>query len=366
MSKIPVKVCIIGPVAPPNGGMALQGQLLKKLLQSDDIEVDYLAVNFPLKPKFLNHCRGLRAFLRLCVYIKYLWQATKTRPVLHILANSGWSWHLFSAPAIIIGQLRKCKVIINYRGGGADKFFKRQAKFIFPVLRRADTIIVPSVYLQQIFEKYNFKADVVPNIIAQSPIIQKNKSNLQGEPFIFVVTRNLEEIYGIHTIIDAMKLLQEDYSNFILKIAGSGPCLKMLEAQAKNLGLSDKIVFCGRLNRTQMQALYHNADIMINASTVDNMPNALLEALSYGVPIISTRVGGIPYMVEHMKTAILVEPQNAKAIKIALMQVIQDSVLRARLSENGLKSAKQYTWANIGPQWKQYYALGCNRETSHG
>lgn len=354
-----LKVCIIGPAAPPNGGMAMQGQLLKQLLQADGIEVDYLAVNFALKPKILNQLKIVRAVFRFIVYIHILWQKTKAQPVLHILANSGWSWHLFASPAIIMGKLRNCTVIVNYRGGGADTFFQRQSKFIFPILKKADKIIVPSLYLKQVFEKYELETSVVPNIIGHNiekkNLVKPKSMNFHHSPLIFVVTRNLEEIYGVHYILEAIALLHKEYDNFILKIAGSGPCLSVLQTQCHHLGLSKKVEFCGRLEREQIQFLYESADVMINASTVDNMPNALLEALSYGVPIISTRVGGIPFMVEHMQTAILVEPKNPQAIKSALIQVIQDPKLSKRLSVNGLESAKQYTWAQIGPQWKKHY-----------
>jgi len=360
MSTKALKVCIVGPIAPPSGGMAMQGQLLKRLLQSDGIEVDYLPVNFALKPSFLNQLKILRAVFRFIIYIYILFKKTKTKPVLHILSNSGWSWHLFSSPAIIVGKLRHCAVIVNYRGGGADKFFQQQSRFVFPILKKADKVIVPSLYLQKVFQKYLLDASIVPNIIGTT--IGKKKQTIanvidaEHRPLSFIVTRNLEKIYGVNDILDAIALLHKEYTNFTLKIAGSGPCLEALQKQCYDLGLSKKVEFCGRLDRVQMQSLYQCADLMINASTVDNMPNALLEALSYGVPIISTRVGGIPFMVEHMQTAILVEPKNPQAIKSALTKMIHNPKLREHLSINGLRCAKQYTWAQIGPQWKKYYS----------
>lgn len=80
----------------------------------------------------------------------------------------------------------------------------------------------------------------------------------------------------------------------------------MLEELACRLGLADVVTFTGRVDNEGMAALYQSADIMINPSLVDNMPISLLEALASSVPVVSTDVGGVPFMVEHEKTALLV------------------------------------------------------------
>ena len=115
-------IALIGPIAPPAGGMAMQTEQLKNLLLSENISVEVFATNAPYSPSFIKNIKGLRAVFRLCYYCVNLWKLCKTTKVLHIMANSGWSWHLFAVPAIVIGKVRKCKVIINYRGGGAKKF----------------------------------------------------------------------------------------------------------------------------------------------------------------------------------------------------------------------------------------------------
>ncbi len=81
------------------------------------------------------------------------------------MANSGWSWHLFAAPAIWIAKLRGIPVIVNYRGGEADVFFDRAFSSVRPSLSRADAIIVPSGFLEAVFAKRGFSTRIVPNII---------------------------------------------------------------------------------------------------------------------------------------------------------------------------------------------------------
>ena len=69
------------------------------------------------------------------------------------MANSGWSWHLFAAPAIWVARIRGKPVIINYRGGEADSFFNKSFSWIKPSLSKADAIVVPSGFLEGVFRK---------------------------------------------------------------------------------------------------------------------------------------------------------------------------------------------------------------------
>ncbi len=81
------------------------------------------------------------------------------------MANSGWAWHLFAAPAIWIGKLRGTRVIVNYRGGAAESFLGRSIAIVRPTLRMADDVVVPSQFLRDVFAKFGIDVTVVPNIV---------------------------------------------------------------------------------------------------------------------------------------------------------------------------------------------------------
>jgi glycosyltransferase involved in cell wall biosynthesis len=86
---------------------------------------------------------------------------------------------------------------------------------------------------------------------------------------------------------------------------------------------------------------------MINPSLADNMPISILEALASGVPVISTDVGGIPYLVEHGKTALLVPMQNPQAMAVAIVSLLSDPGRAGKLRQAGLEAARQYAWTNV-------------------
>jgi glycosyltransferase involved in cell wall biosynthesis len=104
-----------------------------------------------------------------------------------------------------------------------------------------------------------------------------------------------------------------------------------------------------------MAELYRSATIVLNASLVDNTPNSLLEAMACGVPIVSTNVGGIPFLVQHAVTAMLVPAQDPDALADAMCTVLDDPLLAARLVENGLHVAQRCEWSNVYPLWIRAY-----------
>jgi hypothetical protein len=96
--------------------MANQCKQLLGLLEGEGAQVELVRTNAPYSPAFVGRVPVLRAFARLVPYLFALWRASGRSDVMHVLANSGWSWHLFSAPAIWIARLRGTPVIVNYRG----------------------------------------------------------------------------------------------------------------------------------------------------------------------------------------------------------------------------------------------------------
>jgi glycosyltransferase involved in cell wall biosynthesis len=222
-------------------------------------------------------------------------------------------------------------------------------------MRKATSIIVPSGYLKQVFSEFNFTTQVIPNIINLErfkPI--KNKRFNDKEPHL-IITRNLEPIYGIATAIKAMSIVKKSVPGFKLSIAGSGPQKEALQALVQELELEKNIYFTGKLQPDEVASLYQEADIMLNPTTVDNMPNSVLEAMASGVAVVSTNVGGIPYIVEDNKTALLVDVNNAEAMAEKIMKLLNDKQLYTNLLNNGLAEVQQYAWSYVRKQWIDLY-----------
>lgn len=349
-----MRLGLVGPLPPPNGGMAMQTRQLKQLLRQEGINVTLVQTNAPYRPRVIENLKGVRALFRLLPYLWRIWRLCGNSDVIHLMANSGWSWQLFAAPVLWIGWLRGTPVIVNYRGGEARQYLESSARWVKPSMARASRLVVPSGFLQQVFSDFGIHSDIIPNIIdleTFSPAAQVPRK----EGFTLAITRNLEPIYGLDTAIRAAAIASDDIPGLHLRIAGSGPQKEELLNLAVSLGIAQMVSFEGRLDREHIVALYREADAMLNPTRVDNMPNSVLEALACAVPVISTDVGGIPHIVEHGKTAVLVKPDDEEAMASAIVALYRDRELQDCLQTQGREEVARYTWDRVRPQWLSLY-----------
>ncbi len=356
------RIALVGPLPPPFGGMANQTKQLASKLVAEGVEVELIQTNVPYKPAWVGKVPFIRAGFRLIPYLYTLWRAAGHQRLFHIMANSGWSWHLFAAPAVWIASFRRCAIVVNYRGGEADSFFSRSFRFVAPTLRRAHLVIVPSRYLQEIFEKYGIKAEVVPNHVnlerfsPQERLCGGNWPNL-------IICRNLEPIYGISVALQAFAQIRKRFPHARLLIAGSGSQRVELESLARELGLAESVEFTGQLSSEEMVDFYHKGDLMLNPSNVDNSPNSLLESMAAGVPIITTDAGGIPYLVEHFKTAMLVPVGNPDAMAETAIYLLERPEVMASLRASGLAKVRNHCWQSVREKLFVSYCHALDRQS---
>jgi glycosyltransferase involved in cell wall biosynthesis len=352
-----VNLGLVAPLPPPFGGMANQALQLGSLLRKEGVEVIQVQTNAAYHPEVIGRVKGVRALFRLIPYLVRLWRVTGQVDLLHIFANSGWSWQLFTAPAVWIAWLRNTPVIVNYRGGEAGAYLARSIRWIRPTLNRSDYIVVPSGFLQGVFRGFGIDTETIPNIIDPSrfEFCAARASRCKLGPHL-VVTRNLESIYGVETAIHTAKILSAEMPGLRLSIAGEGPQREQLQELVRQLGLDQVVKFTGKLTPEQIASLYLEADIMLNPTTVDNMPNSVLEALASGIPVITTDVGGIPYMVEDGETALMVKVGDAEGMAHRVRRLLNEPGLFARLVENGKQQVLAYTWSEVKQKWLDKYA----------
>ncbi len=342
---VDLRIALVGPLPPPAGGMANQTRQLAELLRAAGGVVEIVQTNVPYRPAWIGRVPMLRAAARLLPYTAHLWRAAGRNQLFHVMANSGWSWHLFAMPAIRIAARRGVPVVVNYRGGEAATFLARSHRSVRATIARASAVAVPSGFLRQVFAGYGMVTEIVPNVVDLERFRPAEVPRPRGAHL--VVTRNLEAIYDNATAIRALALLRQHVPDASLTIAGSGPEREALQALVGELGLTAAVSFSGRLERDAVAALYREADLVLNPSTVDNTPNSLLEAMASGVPIVSTDVGGVPYIVQDGTTALLVPARDPAAMAAAARRLLENPTFADRLVEAGLAEVRQYTWQEV-------------------
>ena len=364
------RVVLVGPLPPPSGGMANQTKQLERLLSEEGAEVTLVSTNAPFRPAFVGRFPGLRAFFRLVPYRTRLRDAARGATLFHVMANSGWAWNFFAAPALRAARRAGVPVVLNYRGGDAERFFARSFPVVEKTLRTAAAVVVPSGFLKDVFARYGVETEIVPNIVDLErfrPVPgERNGGGLvrrslgEGGPRL-LIARHLEPIYDVETGLRAFQILRDRYPTAVLDVAGSGPDRKRLERLSGELGLERSVRFLGQVANEIMPSLYQSADIALNPSLVDNMPISVLEALASGVPVVSTSSGGIPAMVKAGEEAILVSPRNPESMANAVASLWEAPERMAALREAGLQKASTFGWSVVREEWRRVYGRAVSK-----
>lgn len=151
---------------------------------------------------------------------------------------------------------------------------------------------------------------------------------------------------GFDTLIDACELLRKKGCSFHLEIAGSGPLYNDLHDRINVKNLSDKINLIGALPHDRIPAWLKSKDIFAlpckrdKNGDMDGIPVVLMEAMAMGVPVISSRVSGIPELVEDGKTGLLIAENDAESLSDAILKILSDESLRNSIIKNGIEKVK--------------------------
>ncbi len=158
----------------------------------------------------------------------------------------------------------------------------------------------------------------------------------------------LVEKKGYSTLIKACGLLRDLGLDFHCEIAGSGPEYEALKKLTASLNLDNWVTITGNaLNQEEIEEWMKTGDIFAQPccwsadNDVDGIPRSLMEAMAVGIPSISTAVAGIPDLIEHKKTGLLIAEQDADALAKAIKLLMDDASLRRDLSEAGRQIIEQ-------------------------
>lgn len=346
-------VAVVGEFPPPPGGMARQAELLCRHLAEEGVRVFRVRTNPPFSGAWrrLERVRGLRGLIRFCRFLSALAATVGRVDVLHVISNSYLSFFLFTAPAVLCGRLFGKRTVVNYHGGSADAFFRAMppAKMF---LRLAGRAVVPSGYLREVFERHGLEALVVPNVADLGRFTYRRRERLRP---LILVARHLEPLYNVACALRVFALVRRDHPGARLTVAGDGSQRRRLEEMSAALGLDGAVRFTGNVPNEEMPRLYGEADILLNTSDVDNMPVAIQEAFAAGLPVVSTRAGGIPHLVEDGRTGLLADLGDAEGLARAVLRLLRNPAEASALAERARAAAESWSWSALRDKWLALY-----------
>jgi glycosyltransferase involved in cell wall biosynthesis len=177
-----------------------------------------------------------------------------------------------------------------------------------------------------------------------------------GEPLRVLTVGRLAGVKGQAVLLDALAELRRRGVAARLVIAGEGPERARLERRAARLGVADAVEFAGRLGHDRVAALYADADLFCTSSFAEGVPVVLIEAMASGLPVVATRIMGIPELVEHETHGLLVPPARADALADALERLARRPEERRAMGEAGRERVlAEFGWPAIAAQTVQVY-----------
>ena len=349
----PSRVLIVAPTLDYLGGQAVQAtRLLERLSGEPSLKVKFLPVNprLPGPLRVLQRIKYVRTVVTSLLYWASLLVRIPAYDVIHIFSASYWSFLLAPTPAILVAKLYGKKTLLNYRSGEAEDHLKRW-RTALPIIRLADKVVVPSLYLVKVFGSFGVQAEVAPNTLDLTRFAFRERQPLRPT---LLSNRNLEPLYNVECVLYAFALVQRQAPEARLIVVGDGCERAGLQALSVKLGL-EHVEFFGKVPPKDMPAFYDRADIFINASDIDNMPVSHLEAFACGLPVVTTDAGGIPYIVTHERTGLMVACGDYNALARACLQLLEDGDLAARLIRAARAECERYAWASVRSRWLYFY-----------
>ena len=295
----------------------------------------------------------LNRYLRAADIARFLLQHRQRMDVVCLLVYGGPSFIVEDIASWLVQRTGQ-PLILWLHGGAMPDFMARWPGWTRRVLCRARAIVTPSAFLARSLVNYGFQAQVIPNVLTIGKYSYRNRSTLQPKLFWM---RTFHPVYNPDLAIRVLARIRQIDRRAMLTMAGQDDgYLQATRELAASLRVDDVVRFVGFLGGAAKDQEAARHDIFLNTNRIDNMPLAVIEAGAWGLPVVSTRVGGLPDLLEDGQTGLLVPDDNVDAMAEAVLRLMAEPELASRLSENGRKLAETCSWAQVRPRWEALLA----------
>lgn len=287
-----------------------------------------------------------RVFDMMCTLLQN--QSRYRVVLLHVYSGRAFLWAFLTT---MVAKLLRKKLVLWLHGGNLPAYYTRHKALVELVFRRADHVFAPSAYLAQTFSA-KFKVAILPYELPIETYPHRVRTSLRSK---LLWLRTFNAGYNPTMAPHVIKLLAQDYPDVELLMCGpdSGDgSFQATQQLAQELGVEDHISFPGKISKDRIKKVGLDYDVFINTTNYDNNPVSVIEAMAMGMCVVSTNVGGVPYLVSHGQDGLLVPPNDPDSMASACRQLLSDPVLAQRLSRNARHKAESFDWKNLAPKWQ--------------
>ena len=291
-------------------------------------------------------------------WLKALLRLRTLRP--ELVLGQGLS---MGVPACVARRLWRRPYVVW--GRGMDVYLPWLSKGVVAplVLSSADTVIALTEDMKAEMQKICSRdVEVIPNGIdvegfqdlpAKAEI--REELGLGADDKIIVFVGTLRPVKGLKYLVEAMNVIRQSDNSARLMLVGDGEERQQLEALVQGRDLEGWVTFLGRVPNESVPRYLAGADVFVLPSLSEGFPNVVLEAMAAGLPVVASRVGGLPEIVEEGENGFLVEGGNPEQIADRVLRLLGDDELRARISATNREKARAYTWESVVDRLEEVY-----------
>lgn len=326
-------IAVVGNFTPRDSGVHYQQEVLLESFTGEG--ADCLAVTY-------QQNRYLRPFATV-------WELLRHRGRYQVLCCQGfsfWNW-INGIAAIATAKVLRKPVTMVYRGGNFPRFVASRPWAVLPWLRRVDRLVVPSGFLLREFEKHGIVARIIPNVIEVGGWPYRRRERLAPK---LLWVRHLRSGYNPWMAIEVLQRVQQRFPEATLKMAGDG----QMETEMRDRIAAERVQgveLIGHLSQDKLRRYYSEEEIFISTTNVDNQPRSVMEAMASGLPVVSTNVGGMPFLIEDRVNGILVPPRDPDAMASAVLELLDDSAMAVALTDHAIELVRGFSWKSSRHKW---------------
>jgi glycosyltransferase involved in cell wall biosynthesis len=335
------------PNSNPKQLLYLGNKLSRKGKNTSTIE--YLSSQFEGEGyKVVSASSQTNPVLRLLAMLgQVIVQARKTDVLLIDTYSTSAFWYAYVSSRLAF--FLKLDYIPILHGGDLPKRLKSHPQLCQRLFGNAKVNVAPSSYLLLEFKNAGYtNLTYIPNTIKLD--LYRFKKRQEVQPHLLWV-RSFAHLYNPLLALKVLKELRLLYPKVKLSMVGpfKDDSIEECKAFAKENELP--VTFTGGMKKQDWLQYAQDFDVFINTTNVDNTPVSVIEAMALGLPVVSTNVGGLPYLLDHEKEALLVSPGNVNEFTQAIIRLLEDPSLAQQLSLQGRKKVEHFDWEVVKHQW---------------
>ncbi|MDC0324452.1 glycosyltransferase family 4 protein [Akkermansiaceae bacterium] len=289
--------------------------------------------------------------LRLAHMLSGILAHRSSNPIIIIDTYSTLAFY-FSYLSSILARVLNLKFIIYLHGGDFLTRVKKSKSLFEFMANNCEKILCPSEFIENIISQKvdKKKIEIIPNSID----LKKYPFSCRRNKIIKIFwLRAFHQIYNPFMALDVLERLLDEGWTVHLSMVGPDKdgTLRLVEKEIKDRGLDLYVDLYGKKSLDEWFHLSKEDSFFINTSSFDNMPVSVIEAMALGMCVISTNVGGIPFLVDDERTGFLVEENDSKAMAKIISNMQIDEEAYGKVTKSARENAAKYDWKNLKNKW---------------